>query len=129
MRLKHWGAVVLAALLTTALLQPLPARADDTDPMGIKLKQALEEPAAQKVLEEKGPPSAGDPTGLLCDAEMVTVVGAIIWDQRRMRDHCKSMWRSTAIEYCWVYSRVCDHYHWNPDCLRNYWKDHPEACD
>lgn len=123
-------AAGLAVLLCAAT-----GLAGDTDPTGIKLKEALKDPAAQKVLKEKGATGAGgqaeitDPTGILCLAEGATGVGLIIWDQRRKADKCPNIWKETALDYCMDYSLVCDHYHWDPDCLRQKHADEPDFCN
>jgi len=122
---------LLAALVAASLLTAAPALAGDVDPTGAKLRSAVEDylakapendakaPILEQALNAPSGAASNDVwTDTLCNAEILTIVGAVIWDCRRAADACRV--QAMALipgEYCRSYSRHCDHWRWDSDCM------------
>lgn len=109
------------ACLTVALgllALPLAALAGEVDPTGEKLQGLKDDPKFQEVMQEHGGNSAGVNYNILCAAELATFVGGIIWGERALEDHCEKYSDGYVYGYCLVYSKHCDHYHWQSKCLK-----------
>jgi hypothetical protein len=59
----------------------------------------------------------------VCTAEYLTAVGGIIWGRRSNMDKYIG---DSVLQYCVSYSKVCDHYNWQQDCLKKY---SPSCCN
>ena len=111
-------------LVLALLLSPLAALADDSDPSGEKLKALYKDPKFLAALKAQG--DSGDVNAEIsywrwrCHNELLTVVGAVIWGVRACFDNCPKYCDILVIDYCELYSRTCDHWHWNAGCLSQY---------
>lgn len=111
--------IFLLVLVASLLALPLIAQAaEDGDPDGTQLKSLLTKPETPKDLKSMlltGDMSSGD-AFLLCAFEVISGVGAGIWEYRRLHDKC-DMTHSDVHKYCYRYSLHCDHYRWKSACL------------
>jgi hypothetical protein len=92
----------------------------DTDPDGVKLMLLHEDPEFKAALKEKsGGAENSTDWAVVCTAELLTLVGAIIWEARRKQDHCARVTKSDwgAGDYCVTFSNECNHYQWDSNCL------------
>jgi hypothetical protein len=111
-----------SCLIVAITLVPLPAvsLAGDTDPDGVKLMLLHEDPEFKAALKEKsGGAENSTDWAVVCTAELLTLVGAIIWEARRKQDHCARVTKSDwgAGDYCVTFSNECNHYQWDSNCL------------
>ncbi len=109
----------LLVLVASLLALPLIAQAAEKgDPDGTQLKQLQAQPEAPKELKNAQVTGKmnDEQAFLACSFEVVSGVGAAIWEYRRLHDKC-DMTHSDVHQYCYKYSRNCDHYKWGSDCL------------
>jgi len=126
-------AVILSMLMLANLVFCPMALAGDTDPAGTKLKgivdeylaNAPENDAKANKLREAGGSSAtsngqnGSIYPFLCAAEVMTVIGLVIWENRRDSDDCgRDLPGMSGYQYCMGYSNHCDHWVWDSSCLK-----------
>jgi len=120
--------VLLSLLMLVGVCMNSAVWAGDTDPVGVRLKQAVEEyldSAPQmdnraqrlKTAMEESNWNPYDSATLLCLVEYGTVVGKLIWDERMARDECAYLLTRDSFYYCTDYTVHCDHYQWSPWCL------------
>lgn len=111
----------LCLILAIALVSlPAISFAGDPDPDGVKLMLLHEDPEFKADLKEKlGSAEYSTDWGVVCAAEMLTLVGAIVWEARKEKDQCKRFRSSEygAGDYCLYFSDNCDHYKWDSNCL------------
>ncbi|MCJ2165253.1 MULTISPECIES: hypothetical protein [unclassified Pseudodesulfovibrio] len=115
--------LLVAAVAMAGLLFSVSALAGDTDPSGAQLRSAVEEylknaPAsdsnANKIREAGGVNAASFPkvTEVLCGIEVATIVGKVIWDNRRELEPCYENIGMSGYQYCVVYSNNADNFSW-----------------
>jgi hypothetical protein len=116
-------SLLVVAVVVAGLLFSVSALAGDTDPSGAQLKSAVEEylknaPAsdvnANKIKEAGGVDAASFPTmtEFLCGIEVATIVGKVIWDNRRELEPCYDNIGMSGYQYCVVYSNNADNFSW-----------------
>ncbi len=110
---------VFLLLMVVGLLSfPLIVQAaEDGDPDGTQLKAILEKSEAIKNFKEgqQNDDMIDKWMAIFCEVELQTLPGTIIWEYRRVHDHCPKKEQNVR-SYCFQYSRHCDHYRWDPDC-------------
>ena len=122
--------VVLTLLMLVSVLMISAVWAENVDPNGVQLEQAVEEylrsasptdSKAQRLKTAMGEDSWNpyDSATLLCMVEYGTVIGKIIWDARMAKDQCFYDITRDSFNYCTDYTVRCDHYNWAPNCLMN----------
>jgi len=125
--------VLLAALIAACLFTASPALAGDVDPTGAKLKGVVEDylakapendPKARTLRQGQNDcinPTSEEIITILCGAEVLSVIGAVIWSTRKCYDGCGAkVGDMDSFAYCRAYSSRCDHWVWSPDCLKGF---------
>ncbi len=114
--------IFLLILLVCLLGSPTTIQAEeDGDPDGTRLKAALmENPEVPKELKEAALGGTLTPSEInfLCAVEVVSCVGALVWDYRRVHDKCEHKFKRVD-DYCAYYSQECGYGIWRPDCILN----------
>jgi len=135
--IKKIGAIILIAVVVIGL--SCPAQAEETDPSGSKLRAFIEEylknPPANDGLANKinnaGGANAMGINEWLCSLEVACTlsIGYDIWESRMRADsyYMDHFTQSQFIplnitNYCIIYSNSCDHWSWDPDCIKTKYK-------
>lgn len=125
-----------AALFLACLFLAVPAMAQDTDPTGAGLKAYMQtyldnaDPGNQqiRIIESLGglEGTSRESNRLFCQVEVKDELGTgealAIWMARMQADpaypHKEDITPLKAIEYCGMYSEICEHWAWSPTCLQ-----------